>query len=143
MLSKTTKYGLKTVMYLAFNAGKAKMYRADELAAELDTPKHFLSRILHDLSKRQIISSQKGPGGGFFLSEMQLKLSPYDVIRALQGEDYLNVCLFEQRPCIKERPCVFHASYSLYKQQFIKDMSARPLRDYVGWDMETTVSYPG
>jgi Rrf2 family protein len=136
MLSKTTKYGLKTVMHLAFYADEDKMYRAEELALELKIPKHFLSRVLHDLSKRSIISSQKGPGGGFFLSKSQLKLYPYDVIKALQGDDFLNVCIFEQRPCIKDQPCVFHDTYSKYKRSFIEEMSSTPLKEYVGRRIE-------
>ena len=130
MLSKTAKYGLKTIMHLAKNSGNHRKYNAEELAGSLKIPKHFLSRILYDLSKQKIISSQKGPGGGFYLSEDQLNLNPYDAIRSLEGEDFLNVCIFEQQPCIHDKPCVFHNIYSEYKKNFIFEMSEKCLGEY-------------
>lgn len=130
MLSKTAKYGLKTIMHLAQNAGSGQKFNAEELANTLSIPKHFLSRILYDLSKQKVLSSQKGPGGGFYLSEDQLSLTPYDIIRVLEGEDFLNVCIFEQRACIRDEPCVFHEIYSKYKQNFIGEMSDKTLVEY-------------
>ena len=130
MLSKTAKYGLKTVMHIAAHSNGRRKYNAEELAKTLAIPKHFLSRILYDLSKQKIISSQKGPGGGFFLSKEQLAMNPYDVIKALEGDDFLNVCIFEQRACIHDKPCVFHNIYGKYKTDFIMEMSEKSLGEY-------------
>lgn len=103
--------------------------KATELASKLEIPRHFLSQILHNLSKLNLISSQKGPGGGFYLNEEQRKNSPFDIITALQGEDYMQVCIYDTKPCKRNRPCPFHEVYSSYKSGFIRSLSTQSLED--------------
>ncbi len=135
MLSRTTKYGLKTVMHLASVTKDESKLKASYLADTLQIPKPFLSRILHDLSHKGLISSQKGPGGGFFLTKEQLRSTPYDIIHALEGDDFLRICLYDTKVCDHDTPCVFHQVYSQYKMSFIADMSSKSLSDFIGQEI--------
>lgn len=132
MLSRTTKYGLKTVMHLAAHADEMNMLRTKVLAGSLNIPKDFLSQILYSLTKQKLISSKKGPGGGFYLTKQQLESTPFDIIHALEGDDFLKICLYDTKPCDHETPCVFHRVYSEYKLNFIADMSSKSLSEFIG-----------
>ena len=68
MFSKSCKYGIRAVLYLAVHSTNEKRLGVTEIASELDVPKHFLAKILQQLAKENLISSTKGPTGGFFLN---------------------------------------------------------------------------
>ena len=131
MLSKTAKYGMKAVMYMALHFETNRKFTVLELSEKLDVPKYFLSKILYDLTKNNLVSSQKGPKGGFFLSESQLHENPYVFMKSLDGEKLWNYCLFESKPCEPGKPCIFHHIFSEYKENLVRDFSSQSLLDFV------------
>ena len=65
MLSNSCKYGIRAVIYLAKNPvdnGKIGIKRISE---DLGLPTPFLAKILQLLAKHKILTSSKGPHGGF------------------------------------------------------------------------------
>ena len=73
MFSKSCKYALRAVLYLAANTNESKKAGAKVIAETLDVPRPFLSKILQQLSRHQLIASTKGPHGGFYLDEREKK----------------------------------------------------------------------
>ena len=73
MFSQACKYAIRAVLYLAVHASEGKKVGVKDIAAALDVPKYFLAKILQQLSRNNLISSTKGPSGGFFLSEKTAK----------------------------------------------------------------------
>ena len=68
MLSTTSKYAIRAVIYLALHSdGKTKVGQK-EIAAQLAMPPPFLGKILQLLVKQGILVSVKGPNGGFSLA---------------------------------------------------------------------------
>jgi Rrf2 family protein len=96
MLSKTSKYGLKATTYMVSHHEAGKLFKVEELSTELQIPKHFLAKVMLDLTKKGILSSVKGPRGGFYFSDIQLEFTPADVIFALENDDFLRTCIMEQ-----------------------------------------------
>lgn len=130
MLSNTSKYGLKTIMFLARMSAMNTKYTVKQLASELDVPQYFLSKIMQDLSKRNMVGSQKGPGGGFYLTQDHLQKTPYEYLRVLEGDGFWEFCMFESKPCGFSEPCIFHHIFTRYKENFIRELSDKTLRDY-------------
>lgn len=109
MLSKTAKYALRAVVYLA-SRSKAGVSRVpiQEIAAALDVPQNYLSKVMHQLARAGVLESTRGPGGGF-----ALKTSPDELVLAhvtapfdLTGGPL--PCLLKDRPCNPDAPCVAH-----------------------------------
>ena len=69
MLSNSSKYAIRAVLYLANNSSVEKKLGSKKIAEEIDIPAPFLAKIFQVLSKANIISSTKGPNGGFYLTE--------------------------------------------------------------------------
>ena len=69
MLSKSCKYAIRAVVYVASKAGNNLKMGIKEIAKEIDAPEAFTGKILQILTKHQVISSLKGPYGGFFIEE--------------------------------------------------------------------------
>ena len=59
VLSKTSEYALRAVLHLA-RCGADRTVRASEMASALAVPANYLSKILHNLARAGILSSERG-----------------------------------------------------------------------------------
>jgi len=107
IFSNSCQYAIKSCIYLAKKNGE----KTDvvEIAAYINSPGHFTSKILQKLAKGNIISSAKGRSGGFYLNEEQLEtLTIKDVCSALEGEKLLSGCILGLSECNDKKPCPVH-----------------------------------
>ena len=63
MLSNTSKYAIRAVIYLALFSSDEKKIGIREISKELGLPTPFLGKILQMLAKQKILNSTKGPMG--------------------------------------------------------------------------------
>ena len=68
MLSKTSRYALGATAALAERWDEGCAIRVGDIAADLDVPRNYLSKILHQLSRAGVLTSERGPKGGFRLA---------------------------------------------------------------------------
>jgi len=108
MFSKACKYGIRAVLYLAVHAKLNNKRSVQEIADALKVPKHFLGKILQQLSKQQLISSTKGPNGGFFLSLENYDTTIEKIIECIDGIDVFSSCVLGLPVCSEENPCPLH-----------------------------------
>ena len=71
MFSKATEYALRATIYIAQKSTEEKKLGLEEIARAIDSPQSFTAKILQSLTREKIVSSARGPNGGFFLSEIQ------------------------------------------------------------------------
>ncbi|MEE9438349.1 MAG: Rrf2 family transcriptional regulator [Saprospiraceae bacterium] len=116
MFTNSTKYALRSVLYLSKNRDQEKKYRVEELASELNIPKPYLSKVLQQLAKAKIISSQKGRGGGFYLSQKNANRPLIDIITCLEGHNVFDNCILGLPECGDVNPCILHKYYNVFKQ---------------------------
>jgi Rrf2 family protein len=84
MMTAKGKYCLKALACLASLEPGAKM-QAIDIAKKQDIPKNFLDVILNDLRHANIISSKKGPGGGYMLARGASEIRIGEIIRLIDG----------------------------------------------------------
>ncbi len=122
MLSVACKASIKAVIYLGsqFRSGN----RADikTIASSISENEHTVGKILQRLVKACIINSIKGPSGGFFISEEQMKLPLISVVKAIDGDDIFIQCGLGFAHCSNSRPCPFHKHYKKLREYF-REMS--------------------
>jgi Rrf2 family protein len=117
-------------MYLSLNSDKSHKLGATEVADKLDVPKHFLAKILQRLSKQNLISSVKGPQGGFYINDVQSKMPIINIIKALDGPDIFNSCILGLSTCSDVNPCPLHDSVVHYKNGLQKVLNEESLKDF-------------
>ena len=59
--------------------------KGDRIAAAQDIPLKFLENILLDMKQADVVRSQRGPEGGYWLARPADQISIADVIRAVEG----------------------------------------------------------
>lgn len=127
MLSKSSKYGIRAVLYLASSASEAKNIGTKEIAITLNIPAPFLAKTLQQLSKKKIISSIKGPNGGFFMTKNNLEKSIFDIIYCIDGQHKFEECFLGYPECSDIEPCVVHDVYSPLKKQLLRRLKTKTI----------------
>jgi Rrf2 family protein len=84
-LSVKSDYAARAVLGLARQHGGGRAVRAEELAAEQGIPVNYLVQILIELKSAQIVRSQRGKEGGYFLARPPAEITLGSVLRAIHG----------------------------------------------------------
>lgn len=107
-LTRGGEYGIRGVLYLAHqDNGKISMLSA--IAKAQDVPPRFLAKIFQALAKAGIVRSHRGAKGGFSLARPAAEVTIKDVIEAIEGPIYLNICLVGPGECSRDKICPMHA----------------------------------
>jgi len=106
IFSNTCQYAIKACIVLANEKRKIGII---DISEQISTPTHFTSKILQQLTKKQLISSGKGKGGGFYLNDEQFEnLTIKDIYENFEGKEVLTSCLLGLKQCNGENPCPIH-----------------------------------
>ncbi|HLO82289.1 MAG TPA: Rrf2 family transcriptional regulator [Chitinophagaceae bacterium] len=120
MFSKTTEYALRAVMHIAANSSEEKKLSLGEIAEAIDSPRSFTAKILQLLTgEGGLISSTRGPSGGFFITDKQLQKPVRSILQAMDEDRKLVKCVIGLSECSEVRPCPLHAKYKSIKAQLI------------------------
>lgn len=129
MFSKTCEYALRATIYIARKADEEQKLGIGEISKAIDSPRHFTAKILQSLTRDNVISSIKGPNGGFYITEKQKKLPVKSVLNALGEDRVLLKCVLGLNECSEKKPCPMHAEYKLIKQQLIELFESKTIHD--------------
>jgi Rrf2 family protein len=112
VLSQTSEHALRAALYLA-REGRDRPVRVDEISEALDIPRNYLSKILHSLGQRGILSSARGPRGGFVLAVPPAGLPLARIVEAFEPQllSEGNRCLLGQSVCSDRNPCQAHEQW--------------------------------
>lgn len=108
MISKSCKYAFRAVILLASKAGENVKLSVKEIAEEIEAPPAFTGKVLQMLKKHNIISSLKGPYGGFYCEKRHLKLPAINIVNAIDGPSIFTECILGLQDCSDEHPCPMH-----------------------------------
>ena len=128
MLSNASKYAIRTVLFLANNSSKSKKFGAKQIAEKLDVPQQFIAKILQKLVKAKIITSAKGPGGGFYTGKNNLKRNLLDVLNVIEKNDIFSECFLGLPVCGDENPCPVHDIVSVFKEELLERFEKKDIQ---------------
>ncbi|MCC5940985.1 MAG: Rrf2 family transcriptional regulator [Balneolaceae bacterium] len=120
MFSTSCHYGLQGILYIAMHSADDKNVDLKQIAVEQNIPKHFLSKILQQLVKNDLLISMKGPTGGFRLSRDPEDITLIEVIDAIDGLGVFNKCGIGFKQCNDANPCPIHDEYKKVRGQVEK-----------------------
>ena len=130
MFSKSCEYAIKAMIFVAQKSEEGTRIGAKEIANGIDAPEHFTAKIMQDLSKKKLIHSIKGPNGGFFMDEKDLKTSIADIVMAIDGDDLYMNCVLGLKACSEKNPCPIHNEYKEIKKNLIKMIENNTIADF-------------
>ena len=119
MLTKSTEYAIRALVYIQLQNWKEIRPGVAEIAREIEAPTAFTAKILHVLTSRRILESMKGRGGGFFFTDNQSDVSLYQIIMVMEGDSLFTRCGFGLKNCNDENPCPLHERYVTLRSELL------------------------
>ena len=83
-LSTRSTYGMRALVELALASGRGPV-SASAIAKRQDLSVAYLEQLLHRLKKQGLISSIRGPRGGYILAGKPAHITMAEVVRILDG----------------------------------------------------------
>ena len=129
MLSNSSKYAIKAVLYLALHSSGTKRIMVKDICKPINVPQAYIAKLLQELVRQQIISSARGPKGGFYLSDENRQRSVVDIIHVIDGEKRMKSCMLSLKDCNEDRPCPLHGVMGSLRQNLIKSLENSTIND--------------
>lgn len=112
MFSKTCEYAIRATIYIANESNEGTKVGLKDIARNIDSPEAFTAKILQKLVKDDLVSSIKGPKGGFSLSQKQQEeVYLIDVVRCIDGSQTYEGCGLGLSQCSEVKPCPIHFQF--------------------------------
>ena len=116
MFSNTAEYALRSVILLA---ASGERLGGKQIAEKLGVPANYLSKILLQLCRAKILSSQKGWGGGFELALKPYKIRVLDVVKPFESPLAQRECILGKDLCSDRAPCPLHVYWKQIKNIYV------------------------
>ncbi|WP_219225255.1 RrF2 family transcriptional regulator [Pedobacter antarcticus] len=130
IFSKTCEYAMRAVFFIAHRTAEGGKVGIKEIAEGIDSPEHFLAKILQDLSRRNIVKSAKGPNGGFYMDNISLKRRLSEVVEAVDGNGLFTGCGLGLHYCSETNPCPLHNEFKVIRNQIFNMLQNTTIEDF-------------
>ena len=111
MLTKSGIHAVRALIALA-EAPAGTLVDTTTLAERTLAPRNYLGKLLHQLSRSRLVSSQKGVGGGFQLARPAETITLYDIVGAIEDMGRWNECILGRPNCNDEKSCPVHRRWA-------------------------------
>lgn len=108
IFSKTFGYAARGILYVAIASERQKKVQLDEMAEVLNVPRHFLGKVMKRMVKEGILTSMKGPYGGFYINDKTLNTPLYRIIEITGESEDFATCVLNLSKCSSQNPCPMH-----------------------------------
>ncbi len=101
----------------------------NEISERLDIPMPFLGKTLQLLVRSKILSSQKGPKGGFKLAKNPSEIALFHIVDAIDGTDFITSCVLGFPECSSKSPCPIHSEWGTLRDSVYQMLANRTIAD--------------
>jgi len=129
MFSKACQNAIRAVLFLAKETTPEEKKGVREIAEALDVPGPFLAKLLQQLTRNHLVSSAKGPHGGFYLSEKDRNRRLKEIVDCIDGPEALNGCILGLPVCSSANPCPLHEQALKYRQGILQLINPKTIAE--------------
>ncbi|SDX38011.1 transcriptional regulator, BadM/Rrf2 family [Lutibacter oricola] len=130
MLSRASKYAILSTLFLAEHSSETRKISVKEIANSIDVPSPFLAKLFQQLVRGKIISSTKGPNGGFYLTKRNRKKAVIDIIENIDGLEKINECFLGLNECDGSNPCPVHFIVEPFKNNIMGKFRDKTITEF-------------
>jgi Rrf2 family protein len=124
-----TRYGLRTMIELAVNAGKDEGIFQKEIAENQDVSVKYLDHIIADLKSAGLVVNAGGKKSGYRLNKPAEDITVYDIYIAFEDELSIIDCLQPDGDCPRKKNCVLKDYWCELNESIRASMVSQNLQD--------------
>ncbi len=117
MFSKACEYAIRAMIFIAQKSRHGERTGIKDISKGIDSPEHFMAKILQDLSRKGLVQSVKGPHGGFYMSEDNLTITLAEIVNAIDGDRLFTGCGLGLKACSEKKPCPIHDEFKIIRRK--------------------------
>lgn len=126
-LTEAASIGLHSMVLIARSDEVLNVSRISEF---IGSSRHHVAKIMQRLSKRGLVSSNRGPSGGFVLKKLPENISLLDIYEAVEGPLAVQSCPMDREVCPFGKCLLGDLSFRMSGE--IKEfLEGRTLKDYL------------
>jgi len=110
LISRTAAYAMEAVLAIGRQPPDEPV-RAADLADSLGLPPNYLSKILNSLARAGILSSGRGPTGGFRLARDAALITVEDIVGQFEDVGASRRCFLGRGQCNDNNSCPMHEDW--------------------------------
>ncbi len=122
LLSKSAEYAIRASIFIVARSQTGHKTGLKEVASAIGSPVFFTAKILQGLTRQKLISSIKGPNGGFYVDPDSRDITLLDLVQAVDGTDLFTECGLGMKQCSDANPCPIHDQYKPIREQITSMM---------------------
>lgn len=126
-LSQTTGYAVRALRCLQEPGGHPVL--VDSVADYTGIPRSYLSKLIHRLAKKGLVTARRGHHGGVVLARPSAEITLEDLSEAIDGVAWRKRCLMGLMGCSAETPCVLHGFWQETLDQILARLRSVTLAD--------------
>jgi len=137
MLSATADHAIRAVLVLA--RARGRVMRADEIAAATGAPQNYMAKTLNALAKSGLVTSARGPAGGFLLAVPAASISIARVVDLFDAPRPQTRCMLGNGACDPANRCAAHECWSRVTQARREPLMSTTIADLLAGDSTITL----
>lgn len=126
-MSRTAEHAVRALLYLAEHGPES--VKASTIAEELGAPPNYMSKTLHALAAADVLSSRRGPTGGFRLAVDPGNLTLARIIEIVDDPAPKDMCLIGNTRCSDRTPCSLHGRWKRVSNRVWEPLRQTTLAD--------------
>ena len=130
IFSRACEYGIRAVLYLS-STPEGTPVQVRDVASGLDIPFPFLAKVVQTLTRRGILRSQKGPGGGIRVARSPDTIRVLEIVDAIDGLGFSEVCVLGMPNCSDASPCPFHDEWGRVRAEIMQMLEGKSVSQLV------------
>ena len=134
-LTRAADYAVRVMVFLA-SLKQGERASLPQIVKATGAPDSFLSKVLQGLTRERLITSRRGPAGGFEISDAGRHASMRDVVEAIDGPISLNVCVSQQRSCPRKNWCPAHPVWVKAQEALLEVLSGAMISGLASGDID-------
>lgn len=125
-LSTRSTYGMRALVELALAEGRGPLSAA-LIAKQQGLSVAYLEQLLHRLKKRGVVTSVRGPKGGYLLAKAPQQIKMGEIVRTLEGDVTVHNGKIADNPRHAQR--IIHAVYRGVHERLAHTLDGVTLKD--------------
>lgn len=129
LITRRSDYAMRICRVLQDN----KVHNVREICEREDIPRAFAYKILRELEMAELVRSERGNQGGYYLNKSLKELTLYDVVNITEGDLAILHCMKEE--CARnsnDMPCKVHKEIERIQKILIDEMKRKTIDEIVG-----------
>jgi Rrf2 family protein len=143
MISLTSEYGIRALIALRQQPEGIPL-GAKEMSEITGIPRNYLSKVMHALVRAGIVSSGRGPGGGFVFLRPPAEVTAHEVVMVFEDISGQRRCFLGNATCDDDVDCAAHEGWKTVWDTFEEFLRTTTIQDLSPSDIPPGVqSKPG